>query len=527
MKGDPRRYALLGLALSAVAVLAFVIILIIRGLASTGIYQPPDSQVLDRSLWICFGVFVLGLALTAFIDPDRIRKFLSGRQVQYGSNAFIMLAAFLGILFFINLLAYQNPKSWDLTESQKNTLAPETITMLKALPQQVTAHAYYSTRADPSQARTLLENFKLNSTGKFSYEFVDPETNPVAAQQDGVDRDGTIVLRMANSKEQVSLADEEGLDVAFIRLINPEKRVIYFLTGHGEADIEQADDNSYSLVKNSLENKNYTVKSLNLGNENKVPSDAKTVIIPGPQTPLSDGEVKNLQSYLDQGGALIVMENPRALTKFGDTPDPLANLLTTWGITQQNNIIFDPNANPPLLVYSDPLNYGQHPITDKLRGVNSRFFTAQSLVLATAPQNITLTPLAKTYSEAWGETDLASIEANQVSFDQSKDTPGPLILAAAAENTANLGRLVVFGDSEFAANALYKLGNGDILLNAVDWATQQEKLISLTPKNNTLRTYSPPGSTGLIAIILISLCVIPLLIIAGGFTTWYSRRKKG
>jgi ABC-type uncharacterized transport system involved in gliding motility auxiliary subunit len=527
MKTDPRRFALLGLALSALAVLAFVVLLVIRGLSSTGIYQPSDPIILDRAIYICAGVFILGLALTAFLDPDRTRRFLAGRQAQYGSNAFIMLTAFLGILFFLNLLAYQNPKSWDLTEGQKNTLAPETISMLRALPQQVTARAYYSTRTDSIQARKLLENFKLNGSGKFSYDFIDPETNPVAAQQDGVDRDGTIVLRMVESKELVSFADEEGLDVALIKLINPEKRVIYFLTGHGEAEIEQADDTSYSLVKTALENKNYTVKSLNLGNANKVPVDAKTVIIPGPQTPLSDDEVKNLQSYLDQGGALIVMENPRALTKFGDTPDPLATLLTSWGITQQNNIIFDPNANPPLLVYSDPLNYGQHPITDKLRGVNSRFFTAQSLKLATAPQNITLTPLAKTYSEAWGETDIASIEGNQVSFDQSKDLPGPLILAVAAENSASKGRLVVFGDSEFAANALYKLGNGNILLNAVDWATQQEKLISLKPKNNTLRTYNPPGSTGLIGIILISLCIIPLLIIIGGFATWYSRRKRG
>jgi len=160
--------------------------------------------------------------------------------------------------------------------------------------------------------------------------------------------------------------------------------------------------------------------------------------------------------------------------------------------------------------------------------LNSRFFTAQSILLAqTPPQGITLTALAQTYNNAWGETDLASIEGNQVSFDQTKDIIGPLVLAAAAEKTTNQGRLVVFGDSEFAANALYKLGNGDILLNAIDWATQQEKLISLTPKNNTARTYSPPGSAGLVGIILVSICVIPLLIIAGGVTTWYSRRKRG
>ncbi|MEI7849444.1 MAG: hypothetical protein WCK35_26840, partial [Chloroflexota bacterium] len=181
----------------------------------------------------------------------------------------------------------------------------------------------------------------------------------------------------------------------------------------------------------------------------------------------------------------------------------------------------------PLLVYADPLNYGQHTITNTLRGVNSRFFTSQSLVLNNTTADITLTPLAQTYPEAWGETNFASIENNQVANDIATDIPGPLVLSVAGENASTKGRLVVFGDSEFAANALYKVGNGEILLNSIDWAAQQEKLISLTPKNNPDRTYTPPGSLGLIAIILVSLCALPLLIIAGGITTWYARRKRG
>ncbi len=527
MKNDPRRFAFLGLVLSGLSVITLIAVLVVRGLVSAGLYQPANAIVFDRAIWICLGVFVLGLAVTAFVDPERTRKFLVGRQVRYGSNAVIMLVAFLGILFFINLLAYQNPKSWDLTENQNNTLAPETIAMLKALPGPVNARAYFSTRANPGQAQKLLENFKQFGNGKFNFEFIDPETNPIAAQQDGIDRDGTIVINLANQKELVSYTDEESLDVAIIKLINPEKRVVYFVTGHGEADTSQAGDTSYSLVRTALENKNYTVTTLNLGSSGKVPQDANVVIIAGPQTPLTTDEAKSVQDYLDQGGSVIVMENPRSLTKFGNSPDPLAGLLNTWGIKQQNDIVYDPNATPPLNVYADPLNYGQHAITNNLRGVNSRFFTTQSLLISAKIQGIKLTPLAQTYNNAWGETNYESIKNNQVQYDPTSDIPGPLILAVAAENPSTKGRLVAFGDSEFAVDALYKLGNGDILLNAVDWATQQEKLISLTPKNNITRTYTPPGSFGLIGMTLISLCGLPLLIIAGGLSTWFSRRKKG
>ena len=107
MKTDLRRFAPLGLVLSVLAVLAFVGILIVKGLASANIFKLADPKVLDQSLWISVGVIILGLALTALLDPDKARSFFTGRQVQYGSNALLLLVAFLGILFFINTLVYQ------------------------------------------------------------------------------------------------------------------------------------------------------------------------------------------------------------------------------------------------------------------------------------------------------------------------------------------------------------------------------------------------------------------------------------
>jgi len=527
MKTDLRRFAPIGLIFSLLAVLAFFVLLLVRALASVGIFQLPETLLLERGIWISLSVFVLGLAASVLLDPDQARKFLFGRQVKYGSNAILMLLAFLGILFFVNLLAYQNPKSWDLTENQTNTLAPETIDLLKSVPQPVTARAYYSTRTDSSQARKLLESFKQSSNNQFSFEFIDPEANPVAAQEDGINQDGTVVLQMAASQEQVSFPDEEALDSAIVRMLSPEKRTLYFVTGHGEADLEQSGDAAYTLIKRGLENKNYTVKTLNLGNAGKIPEDAKTVIVAGPKQPLAAAEVELLAAYLDQGGALIIMQETPALTKFGDAPDTFTDLLAKWGMTLENDLLVDPSANPPLLVYADPLNYGQHPITAKMRGINSTFFTARSIQLGTPADGINLTPLAQTYPEAWGETDIAAIEKGQMTFDQTKDIKGPLVLAVAAENMLTKGRLVVFGDYEFAADALYKRGNGGILINAIDWATQQEKLINLTPKNNTLRTFSPPGTLGLVGAILASLCLIPLLVVTGGITAWVSRRRRG
>ena len=69
-----------------------------------------------------------------------------------------------------------------------------------------------------------------------------------------------------------------------------------------------------------MESKNYTVQALNLAAENKIPADAKAVIIAGATDPLLDQEVALLRTYLEEGGSLIVLADPTAFTGQGRCP---------------------------------------------------------------------------------------------------------------------------------------------------------------------------------------------------------------
>lgn len=526
MKTDPRRFAFLGLVLSLLALLTFVGFLLTRGLTAANLVTV-DPDIVQNGLLISGLSIILGLAITAILDPEGTRRFLVGRHAQYGSNSLITFLAFVGILIFVNVLAYQNPKTWDLTEDKTNTLAPETIEILGTLPQPVSARAYYTARTSSEETRKLLDRFVQNANQKFSYEFIDPESNPISAQADGIERDGTIILFMGEQREQVTFATEQELDAALLRLMNPQSRVIYFLTGHGENSIEQASDISLTQATNTLRKKNYTVNPLNLQGAGKVPEDAKVIVVAGPQVPLAESEVQALETYLNNGGSLIVMYEPHPLTRFGDMPDPLAGLLSKWGITFNNDFVIDPNVNPASFAISDAAAYARHPITEKMMGLNSVYPTARSIKLGSETGEVRLTPLVVTGFNAWGETNFSSIDQNQVNYVEGEDNPGPLTLAVAAENSTTKGRLVAFGDSEFAADALYARGNGDILINAIDWAAEQEDLINLTPKEPTPRTFTAPGTLQFIGIVLTSLCFIPLLVIGGGVWAWVSRRRRG
>ena len=529
MKTDLSRFAPLGLVISLLAFLTFIVALIVKGLSAANLFILPDPKVLDQTLWVCVGVFIFGFALTALLNPDGTRKFFVGRQIKYGSNALLMLAAFCGILIFVNMLVFQYQSTpWDWTEDKQNTLSPETLNILKALPEPVVVRAYYM--APDETINILLSGFKQNSNGKLTYEVINPQNEPLKAQADGVTRDQTLVVTMGGRKQPVEFASEQELDVAIIKLTNPTQQTVYFLTGHGERDVEGSDDTSLSFVKSLLTNKNYSVKVFSLAGQKTIPADAKTVVIPAPQKPLSQDEVNIIEAYLNNGGAVIVLEEPRQFTKFGDAADPLADLVAKWGITLQDDIVIDSNQSNGYLVAADPQNYARHPITEKLMGYTMGYYTARSMSLsATAPEGITLTPLTQSLANGvWGETDYKSIEDKTPTQDAG-DITAPLTLAAAAENANTRGRLVVFGDVDFASNFFNQQGQtlNDILLNSVDWTTQQENLINLTPRNNVKRVFKPADNLTKIANVLTGICVIPLLIIFAGVWAWYSRRRRG
>jgi hypothetical protein len=93
-------------------------------------------------------------------------------------------------------------------------------------------------------AKSLLGDFRSSSNGKFDFEFIDPNADPVQARKYGITGDGKIVLIMGDTQETAAYADENTLTQAMIRLISPEERAVYFLTGHGEPSLKASETTS-------------------------------------------------------------------------------------------------------------------------------------------------------------------------------------------------------------------------------------------------------------------------------------------
>lgn len=529
-----RKFTFLAPTLSLIALIATILLGIVKGLIAAGLYQVSSPESINRWLIISAAIVVLGLALYGALEPDKVSRFVSRRQTRYGSNLFVTSLAFLGILIVGNVLAYQNPiPIADLTADQENTLAPEMLGALSTLPGKVTAVAFFSNQSSTEGAEKLLGNIKANSNGKFDYRFEDPNQNPLAAREAGITGDGKILLTMGDRKEIAAFADEQEILKALIRLTNPNPRAVYFLTGHGEIALDSGETN-FATAKQTLENKNYTVASLNLIADGKIPEEALAIIIGGPQKPLTDKEVDLLKAYVDEGGALVIMQDPYQFTDFGDATDPLAGyLVADWGINFDNDVILDSTNTLGILIAVSAVAY-QHPIN---QGINENLIVAmpqaRSITLASAPEGVSQSPLIQTSQPvsntnfSFGEMDFTESQ-DSWRYDEGIDLLGPLNMAVAGENLTTGGRVVAIGNSLFASGEYFNAyGNGNFLINAIDWAAEQEDLIEFTPRETTLRTFQPPSQVQWLVILLSSICILPGLIILAGVTTWWQRRRQG
>lgn len=521
MKKTRQRLAPLGLIIALLGVLAAIGLYIVQ-------------REFNLAVQISLACILGGLAFFALLDPERVRVLIGGRQARHGTNLLVMSLAFLGIIVVINYLVNQNPKRWDLTENQQYTLSKETLATVEQLPEPLKVIGFFTPNYSSDSARTLLDQYKAVGKGKISYEFINPQEDPITAQNYKVNRDGTLVLVMGNAFEQVTYADETEITSGMLRLLSPGDRNVYFLTGHGEFDPDGGEQGSYNIAKTILEGKNYTIKKLNLISDGKVPEDASVVIVAGPQKPLSQTEVDALASYLKLGGSLFVMEEPTPLTSFGDVADPLSTYLAdTWGIKLGNDMVVDLSSDQAFLAVSNM--YGSSPITDKLEGVYTIYPTARSITVDSGVTNAQLIELVLTSDNSWAETDLDTLFSQEqtdqnppIQADEGIDLLGPITLAVTADDTASKARLVVFGDADFASDQYFQeYGNGDMFVNSVDWSVAQEALINLTPKEQITRTILSPGRYTMNLILLGSVIILPGLFLVAGIVVFVQRRRRG
>lgn len=432
-----------------------------------------------------------------------LRELIGHRKTRYGLNTVAALFLFLAIVVVVKALAIRHNMRIDLTEGRRHTLSDQSIKLVQSLKEDVSAVAFYQTdQPGRAAAQDLLDQY-AHFSGNFRYEFVDPDRRPGLARRYGITTYGTVVLESGGKEQKVQVAEEQNLTNALVKLLREEKRVIYFLTGHGEADLESAEREGLSQVKQDLTDLDYEVKPLLLLREQEVPRDADVVIIAGPQTNLLPAELEALGAYVTRGGKLLVLVDPF-------TQPGLTDLLKKYGLRLGHNVIVDRLSRIFGGDYLMPVvtQYESHPIT---RDFNvASFFPFAQTVDAVDTPGVSVRPLGRTGSDSWAETDKAALDRGEASFDPETDRRGPVPVGAVATiepqsavqsptsdvgtepKTVNdelstgrskQGAIVAYGTSAFIRNMYVNLsGNRDLFLNSLSWLAEEEELIAIRPR---------------------------------------------
>jgi len=487
------------------------------------------------------GVLILaGLAA----NYRQILDTLGRRSTKYASNYVLSVFLVIGLVAGLNYLGQRHVKRFDLTGAGRFTLAPQTVQILQKLDKDLTVKAFFPGGDYPPLAE-LLTSYKAISR-HVRYEFVDPDRQPEVAKQYDVTvygtfsnpftgtsmKFGTVVLFYEDRREKVEKRSEEvreeDLTNALIKVQRAEAKTVYFVQGHGEKDPEDSERQGYSAAKKALEEQSFKVATVNLAREAKVPADAKVVVLAGPTTEPFDQELQYMTDHMNRGGGMLVLLDPPPGAS-------LEGFMKAWGVEAGNNVILDVSGAGRLMGAGPQiplvLRYETHRITDRFRSM-SFFPMARSVDAAKeSVTGVTVEPLFKSNENSWGEVNLKTPEAV---FDEKADAKGPLTMAvavtkevkAASESAPALkARLVVAGDSDFAVNAYFRAqGNGNLFLNMVSWAAQDEELISIRPKApEDRRIILSQSQQSMLR--LATVFVLPGIALVAGIVVWTRRRR--
>ena len=492
-----------------------------------------------------YGLAIAGLVcvlLYVLSQWREIARDFSGRQARYGTLAGASVLIVLGILAAINYLAERHNKRWDLTAASQYTLSDQTKKVLQGLTKPVRVTVFARTE-DFERFRSRLEEYQYLSK-QLQVEYIDPEKRPSAAERLKENALGTVVLEYDGRVQRVTSEAEQDLTNGLIKVVQGQQPKVFFVQGHGERDINGSDGAGYGGIAGELKSDNFLTEPLVLLQQD-IPADAGVVVVAGPKSDLLEPEGAKLKAYLAKGGKLMVLIDP---PQNADAA-PLSNLialLKEWAVEVGTNAVLDPMSQLRGAQADVPVaaQYPYHQITNTFRLLTAYPYSRSVKPVEGAPGGRTATSFVMSGRNSWAESDLKRLTtegAADPDFEKG-DVQGPISLAVAVSapvegatpppppegQDANPNkpetRLVVVGDSDFAANSVAAMGgNRDMFLNMVNWLAQQENMISVRPRNPEDRRITLTAGQDTM-IFWFTMAILPGLIFLAGIQTWWRRR---
>ncbi len=480
------------------------------------------------------------------------------------STILYTLLLVVGIIILINYLSNRFFFRLDLTEEKRYSLSPATKNILRSLEEPVTISAYFTKKLPPNYAnlkrdfRDMLTDYQAISKGMVAYEFIDPAEDEelerkimqkgiVQAQIGGREKDEVKIqkaymgaeIQMGEKSEIISILQstagmEYFLTTSIKKLSLKSKPLVGILQGHGETALDQL---SHALYGISVLN-DYQPVALTDSTSELDRFSALAIISPMDSFP--ESHLQQMDNFLAQGkGIFIALNRVDVDLNTSAVGHSINTGLETWlsrkGININENFVLDAN-NMPVSVQQQAMtpfgpgivnrrvefpffpivtNFSEHAIT---AGLEQMVFAFVSSINFSGDSTEVFTPIVKSSEKSGTQSVSAWINV----FKEWSDNDFPLsnlTLAATLEGpiAGNVpSRMVIIADGDFPAASQEQQPNPDninLLVNSIDWLSDDTGLIDLRTKGAQLRPIREDLSDGKRAFLKYMNFLLPILII--------------
>jgi hypothetical protein len=254
-----------------------------------------------------------------------------------------------------------------------------------------------------------------------------------------------------------------------------------------------------------LKERGFETRRVELSRGDTLSSEDDVLWVANPTIPLLESETRAVQTYLGNGGSLLLLLDPAS-------PITYDSVLSPYGLEFVPEFIHDPDQQNPQYILGQDVS--THPATRELSVRNV------SVVFPGAGQVRRTQSLPAVYASflMWSGGKARLTE------DDEGDAAQRAVALAFTTQTDPVTRAVLVGDADFARNRDYEvLGNADFFLSAVRWLSEETEPVSITPRAATSRPVLLSRQQGR-AFTVLFVVLLPLAVVLSGTAVWWRRR---
>ncbi len=513
-----------------------------------------------------FVVLAIGAVSQARLSP--LRRDAVRLRVGNASIALIVLA--------VNLLGGQIHGRLDLTRERLFTLSDGTREILSGLDDLVGVTLFASSELPPEvqlplrDVRDLLSDMERQGGGNLVVTELNPDDDEEAeerAQSFGIGplefnvlRDDEFEVRRGYYGLAVTYAEEQEVfptiqrtdDLEFrlastiASMTTEARRTVSFVTSGGARSSGQLPGLLETLGDR------YDLRPVDLSVDSipaPDPDSVSVLVVAGPTQPLDSVTVARVESFVEAGGAALLLLDPIELNPEMLTPIPVTSglepLLERRGVGLLDGLVIDLasaervsvgqqgflNVIAPYPPWPIALPAGDHITTRGLSALSLGWAGALEVVDSTGVVPLFVT----TEAAALHETSLPLFP--QQDWERPEEELGIRVVALALEGDPESesdqaapapGRVVVVGDATFSEIEFVQSNPQNItfLANAIDWLAQDEALIRIRSKNRTPPSLVFTSDATRDLLRWGNLAGLPLLFVAFGVFRVTGRRRR-